>query len=260
MAIGAWETDKVEVIITDDGDHHFETTGVTESFPAFRFISGPQRGPAANRNNGASLAKGEWLIFIDDDCLPDANLLKAYTAAIEEYPEAGAFEGCILPDDWNKLKKDMAECPVNTTGNCFWSANIVIRADLFRQIGGFDEQFLIAAQEDQDIYLRLKKLAKIVFVKDAIVVHPVRIAQITEKIKRMPAGFANWEKYYNKHFDGKLPFKLLRNWYDYQKHSFRCLVIGHPKKFVLMQTTSWFALRRGIGFLLSGSQTRNNVL
>jgi len=163
-----------EVIVSDDGKNNEAKALVADHYPWAKWVEGPKRGPAANRNCGAKLAKGEWLVFTDDDCLPDVNWLKAYKDAIIQHPKCKAFEGAILPDDWDLLKKDMAECPVNTTGGCFWSANIMVEKKLFWEVGGFDEQFKIAAQEDQDLQNILLTKTAISFVPVSYVVHSVR--------------------------------------------------------------------------------------
>lgn len=237
----------VEVIVTDDGDDFsLESDNKVNAPASVFFTKGPGKGPAANRNHAATLAQGDWLIFIDDDCIPDSNLLKVYAEAIKEHPAAGAFEGCILPDDWKKLKQDMAECPVNTTGNSFWSANIAIRADLFRQIGGFDEQFRIAAQEDQDIYLRLQRHTEVIFLENAIVTHPVRKARLWHKLKRLPATFSNWEYYYRKHHSESLAEQLRISWWHYQKQCIHAILRGHWRQSLLKQVSSWYAAYRSL--------------
>ena len=173
-ALQAIDAAHYEVIVTDDGSDEATADLVKAAFPWVRYTYGPRRGPAANRNHGASLASGQWLVFTDDDCLPDANWLQAYHDAITGHPDCRAFEGAILPDDWKLLQKDLAECPVNTAGGCFWSANIMVERQLFQSMGGFDEQFLIAAQEDQDLQWRIQQQHSIVFVPAAQMVHPVR--------------------------------------------------------------------------------------
>ena len=165
------------------------------SYAWAKFIKGPQKGPAANRNNGARLAEGDWLVFTDDDCLPDAGWLKAYAGAIIQYPGCKAFEGAILPDDWELLKKDMAECPVNSHGGCFWSANIMVNRSLFNLLDGFDEKFKIAAQEDQDLFRRIKEKSKVEFFGEAFVIHPVRFGVLNDRLKKVDASISNWLLY-----------------------------------------------------------------
>ncbi len=57
-----------EVIVADDGDDALACF-LSNNLPWVRYCVGPQRGPAANRNAGASQAQGEWLVFLDDDCI-----------------------------------------------------------------------------------------------------------------------------------------------------------------------------------------------
>jgi GT2 family glycosyltransferase len=188
-----------EIIVSDDGNGHDVAAICNEKFPDVEYTQGPQQGPAANRNHGASLAKGTWLIFIDDDCIPQPGLLAAYRDATERFPESLAFEGAIFADHPEKLDKELAVCPVNTTGGNFWSANIAIQANLFRQLGGFDEQFKIAAQEDQDFYIRLQSCTTIKFIPGAAVIHPVRFLAFDEAKRKIKAQIDNYMKFALKH-------------------------------------------------------------
>jgi GT2 family glycosyltransferase len=186
-----------EIIITDDSKEN-QAKSLLEHFPETKWAEGPKRGPAANRNNGVKNAKGEWLIFIDDDCLPLPNIMVEYDKAITEHPSAGAFEGAIWPDDESLLKKDMSECPVNKTGGYFWTANVCVNMAIFQKINGFDEDFLIAAQEDQLLYVKLKEITSVVFVPEAKVIHPVRVVSFYKKIKTSNKSLQNWLLYTEK--------------------------------------------------------------
>jgi GT2 family glycosyltransferase len=201
------DSNRYEVIVTDDSVGNETEAMVKESFPWVRYTRGPRRGPAANRNHGATLSEAPWLVFTDDDCLPEAGWLQAYANAIQQHPNGKAFEGAILPDDWTMLKKDMAECPVNTTGAMFWSANIMVEKKLYDQVGGFDERFRMPANEDQEIYGRLQRQGKVVFFGDAIVVHPVRMVPLLQKVRKLPLaersqitlrhlqGYSHWQNW-----------------------------------------------------------------
>jgi glycosyltransferase involved in cell wall biosynthesis len=190
----ALSSDLYEVIVTDDG---YKTTAhemINSFFPWVRYVAGPQRGPAANRNCGAKHARGEWLIFTDDDCLPTNNWLKIYYDEIVNNPLVQAFEGAIHALKEEEMKYDLTECPVNTNGGCFWSANIAIKKGIFDMIGGFNEQYKIAAQEDQQIKIDLEKHthADIVFLNQCIVLHPVKRLNFWNEIKKMPIKSQNY--------------------------------------------------------------------
>ena len=181
-----------EVVITDDSQDNNAKSLIETNYKWARWVEGVKRGPAANRNNGAGHAKCDWIVFIDDDCLPEKNILKEYSNGIEQHPNSLAFEGAIFPDDWEMLKKDMAECPVNMSGGCFWTANVCIQKNLFKDVGGFDEIFFLAAQEDQDLFKKLKKFTVVVFLEKCLMVHPVRIASLKKKLYMVPSSVKNW--------------------------------------------------------------------
>jgi GT2 family glycosyltransferase len=187
-----------ETIVTDDGTVSVEAL-IRERYPWARWVEGPRSGPAANRNHGAAQATGDWLVFTDDDCLPRADWLDHYGRAIRANPEARAFEGSIHPR--GDLNRDLAECPVNLTGECFWSANICVSRTLFGELDGFDERFQIAAHEDQDLFLRLKPRTAVPFVKDAAVFHPVRYRTLWQSLRDLDKRSLNWLMFAKAHSD-----------------------------------------------------------
>jgi GT2 family glycosyltransferase len=169
--MGAFE---YEVIVTDDSKENLARRLIEERYNWVRWIEGPKRGPAANRNNGAKQAKGEWLVFMDDDCLPATNILSAYQQALASYKEIKVFEGSIKAD--REQQSFIEECPLNHQGGYLWACNFMIDKKLFETLNGFDERFPYAAMEDVDLHYRLKKKGiKCFFLEDAIVIHPWRV-------------------------------------------------------------------------------------
>jgi GT2 family glycosyltransferase len=203
-----------QVIVTDDSSANVAKSLICEKYKWAVWVEGPKRGPAANRNNGAKYAKGEWLVFTDDDCLPDLRLLEEYHDAIQSHSNVFAFEGAILPDDWSLMRKDLAECPINDMGDCFWSANICLKESLFKAVNGFDEDFKIAAQEDQFLYFQVKKISPVIFLKKARVIHPVRFGTLRKKIKNNQKAINNWFLYTQKM---AVPFEnSIKNGFSFQ--------------------------------------------
>lgn len=187
-----------EIIVSDDGDPTVEQF-VRERFSSVRWVRGPRRGPAANRNRGSREAGGQWLVFTDDDCLPEEGWLAAYAAAIGEHATLSALEGAIHPD--GDLSHDLAECPVNLVGDCFWSANVAIERSLFFAVGGFDENYRLAAHEDQDLFLRLKRMTSVAFVPNARVRHPVRYRSLRTSLMELNKRGLNWLYFASKNLD-----------------------------------------------------------
>jgi GT2 family glycosyltransferase len=181
--IQSFQMDNYEVIVTDDGRGITAEQMIQEKYSWARWVCGPKKGPAANRNNGARYARGEWLAFTDDDCIPDAEWLNAYLIAIDQYPSCLIFEGRTYAD---RKKISLAEiAPINETGGYLWSCNFLIKRELFEQMGGFDEQFPYAAMEDVDFRSRIIKAGQyFLFIKDAAVCHPWRLREGWEKLKQ----------------------------------------------------------------------------
>jgi len=237
-----------EVIVTDDSKDNAAKNLISEQYTWAKWVEGPHKGPASNRNNGAKQASGDWLVFIDDDVLPDKNLLQTYQDTIAQNPDEPAFEGAILPDDWELMKKDMSECPINTEGNCFWSANICVKATLFKQINGFNENYLIAAQEDQQMRLDIEQLIKkdIFFVKDCIVIHPVRFTTVNKQLKKIPIASKNFTLYAYKnqdklHYDSLYRFTL-KQYNFHLRNTLRLMASGKLKSSIV----SWAWLLYGV--------------
>src|SRR5712671_6437213 len=66
-----------EVVVVDDGSSD-DTLAVVEHLDdaRLRSISQPNRGPSAARNEGAKIARGEYLVFLDSDDELVANALE----------------------------------------------------------------------------------------------------------------------------------------------------------------------------------------
>jgi GT2 family glycosyltransferase len=208
-AVQALDPTQYEVIISDDGDQKNAKTLVESKFSWCRWVQGPQKGPAKNRNHGVQQSSGKWIVFIDDDCLPDKALLLSYQKAIKDYPMVEVFEGCIKPD---RPKQRFDEvCPVNLTGGYLWSCNFAVTRALFDKIGGFDIKFPYPCVEDVDFRLRLlNEEVKLEFLENAFVIHPWRKESNLNLVKRKFHSFIYLS---NKH--EMPPEKITGILYDY---------------------------------------------
>jgi GT2 family glycosyltransferase len=221
-----------EVVVTDDGSQSTAEALVQKKFPWARWFPGPRRGPAANRNFGAIKATGEWLLFLDDDCVPVGGWLEAYAAATINSPNISVFEGRTVPQGL-QTRADQ-ECPSNLQGGHLWSCNFAIKRRLFLDLQGFDEQFPLAGMEDIDLQVRLEKMGcPILFVPGACVEHPWR--------SRKGPGFyimlAKSIGYFaTKHSDSKPIFS--ESWAI--KRALRAIAIEFPRNFIHFRDGSPF--------------------
>ena len=166
-----------EVIVADDApDGENARRMVEERFPSVRWVAGPGKGPAANRNRGAAEARGAWLAFTDDDCLPQPGWLAGYAARIDAADGAAlrVLEGPTTAGDAGRIEPFFT-APLNDVGGLLWSCNFAIEHRFFDEIGRFDDGFPFPHLEDVDLRLRLEDRGQAYpFVPEAVVAHPPR--------------------------------------------------------------------------------------
>lgn len=89
----------VELIIVDDGssDGTDKLLASLQNDPkrafSFRYELQTNQGPAGARNTGIKLARHDWIIFTDDDCLVSEQWVSAYAEKIVKHREAEIFHG-----------------------------------------------------------------------------------------------------------------------------------------------------------------------
>ena len=150
-----------------------------------RWNEGPRRGPAANRNFGARVADGDWLIFLDDDCNPRQGFLAAYLKQMQLLGSEArvALEGATFRTVPNPSL--LWEAPDNRNGGALISCNFAMPRRLFLECGAFDERYPVANFEDTEFAVRVQiKGVKLVFVREAAVDHPMRPLPKAAKLAR----------------------------------------------------------------------------
>ena len=134
-----------------------------------RVVFEPVNQIARARNAGAAQASGDWLLFVDADCLPTKELFLNLGEAIAtgNYIGGGSTVEMATDDRFAHLAVWMWNRVSRTTR---WAAGAFIfcRAAAFREIGGFSEQ--LYASEEIDFSRRLKRLGKMLILHR----HPLR--------------------------------------------------------------------------------------
>jgi GT2 family glycosyltransferase len=151
-----------EVIVVGKGVERLKSR-----FPAVRKIEAAARlTPAQARNRGAKEARGEFLLFLDDDCEASTDWVEQNIAVLRSFPGLGAVSGRIR----SKTRTYAARCldftnfgtqqspkrKVVIVGLC--SASMAISRELFEKLNGFDEQLII--REDMDLVVRAGRIGR----------------------------------------------------------------------------------------------------
>ena len=177
------ERERFEVLVVDDGSTAPPRDLIARYAEAIdlRLIEAEHGGPAAARNNGAAAARGKYLVFTDDDCMPDRDWLRAFATTVEQHPHhavGGAVVNALDEGMYSTASQLLIEFlyeyyNFKTTGGRFFiTANLAFPAEQFRAAGGFDVTFPLAAAEDRDMCDRWRELGHtIVYCEDAVVHH-----------------------------------------------------------------------------------------
>jgi len=124
----------------------------------------PLKGVCRARNLGASQARGEWLMFPDDDCWYPADLLERYLRATESKP-GDFYCGRAANEDGRTIMGKFEKRPVRIRRDNVWTTLVewmlLVRRGAFELAGGFDEMIgpgsgtRWGAYEVQDLALTL---------------------------------------------------------------------------------------------------------
>src|SRR5512136_2079386 len=158
--------EKLEIIVVDDGSRD-NSKEVAASFGAVVLDSGGTgTGPAAARNCGSRVARGELLAFIDSDCIASPEWLEELVGLFDD-PEVAAVGGFVDGMHTSSFL-DRYELAMSslTLGNrersgqqgddTFYlpSCNLLVRSSAFRSSAGFDPEMHVG--EDVDLSWRLR--------------------------------------------------------------------------------------------------------
>jgi glycosyltransferase involved in cell wall biosynthesis len=141
------------------------------SSPEVRYLPVKDRqGPAAARNRGWQAAQGEIIAFIDDDCIPSSGWLRSGCRTIEKGVD-GVSGQVIVPISTAPTNYELSQMELEQAD--FLSANCFYKRCVLEELGGFDERFTIACQEDKDLFFSLVEKSKpLATAPEAIVFHP----------------------------------------------------------------------------------------
>jgi GT2 family glycosyltransferase len=159
----------VEVIVVSDGstdgtDEYLSSSAVPLPVVA---LTQPNAGPAAARNRGIGAARGELVLFVDDDTVADPGLIAAHLRRHESPNEDLVVIGPMLtPDDyaispWVRWEQDMLtkqydamrDGVYEATARQFYTGNASVARRHLVDVGGFDPTFRRA--EDVELAYRL---------------------------------------------------------------------------------------------------------
>lgn len=139
-ALAAQRDAGLEVTLADDGssDGTWETLRelVAETtLPVLALRLAGSHGPSLARNSAACRARGRWLAFTDDDCLPAPRWATSLLAALRG--GAALVQGTTLPDP--RGRRGVWDRSIRVTGPTLLgeTCNLAVSRARFADVGGF---------------------------------------------------------------------------------------------------------------------------
>jgi len=173
-----------EVILVDNNSTDGSMEFVTKNYPKIIVIKlDSNKGFAEPNNIGAKIAKGEYLLFLNNDTVTTTNFISEMVKVLEKDEKIAICQSLLLKPDGNidssgdfidkmgivynsKTKTDEIKEISSARG-----ASMLIRKKIFDKLGGFDEKFFFSF-EDVDLGWRSWILGyKVVIVPNSIVYH-----------------------------------------------------------------------------------------
>lgn len=177
------------------------------------YVFEERQGVAAARNRGVREAQGDWIAFLDDECVaPRAWLTRMHAHIQREQPDmiGGPYRGGFAPDapegayprgyreefgDSHHLRDAWPDGPLRKPG--LSGGNMAVRRATLERLGGFSEALgmvgsHVAYGEETELQARLLREtdAKIYYARDLELVHLIR----PEKTSLGAALHATWRR------------------------------------------------------------------
>lgn len=180
-------------------------------------------------NYGASQAKGQYLYFLNNDTRILENCLESLVKLIINNPQVGAVGSKLIyangkqqeaggiiwnsADGWNYGRLDSPEEPeynyVRPVDYCS-GASLLVPTELFKQLGGFSQDFIPAYYEDTDLCFALRELGyQVLYQPQSNVIHYEGITSGTDlssgikqyQVINQTKFREKWSKVLTKHLD-----------------------------------------------------------
>jgi glycosyltransferase involved in cell wall biosynthesis len=156
-----------EIIVVDDGstDNTRKTLESLVGLSNFRYVYQANQGQSVARNHGIRLAKGKYISFHDADDLSAPTKLEKQAAYLDSHPAVGLVHSGFSKFD--NSGNDLGYRDVTKIKGWFYpgillewevligTTSVMVRAEVFHEVGLFDQQMLRA--QDLDMWRRIAR-------------------------------------------------------------------------------------------------------
>jgi glycosyltransferase involved in cell wall biosynthesis len=172
----AYPKEQMEIVCVDNNSTDNTPAILREFHGAVKTIGEPRLGAAAARNAGLRIARGQWILFTDSDCVVHTDWCAKLLECLQRTGAAAAGGNILALPGANTIAKfgelihDHRQSIEVNRPQSLITMNMATRLDLLLRMDGFDERWL--RSQDSELSFRMASCGyEFAYEPNAIVYH-----------------------------------------------------------------------------------------
>jgi GT2 family glycosyltransferase len=208
-----------EVLVVDQSANDRVAAAVAKSGLGARVVPSWPAGISRALNAALTITRHDVVLVTHDDCRVRDDWVGLAARLVSEVPER-LVTGRVLPGDGDARRVPSTITSLERrehhgwrAGHVLYPSNMAFSAATARDLGGFDERFTVAAEDNDFCYRWLRSGRRILYEPDLVVWHSDW--RTPDQLTRLYAGYWRAQgEYYAKHLRRADPRMLTFAWWD----------------------------------------------
>jgi len=170
-----------EIIVVDDCSTD-STAAIVKAMAAndarirYERLKSNSNRPAVPRNRGIALATGEFVAFLDHDDLWSVHKLERQVRVLDEHLDVGMVHSHLFVFTPRNSLRGILHLPnpfkqhstpeILAMRNTVQTSSVLVRTEVIREVGGFDERMELRTVEDFHLWLRISRKFPIAYISE----------------------------------------------------------------------------------------------